>query len=66
VPALLFITLWTPLAHYQLLLRQSFHIGVLLVPGVVWGRIQYRWRLVAAAIFLPIVSWVSVLAEVAY
>ena len=68
--ALLFIALWTPLAHYQLWSRQSFHVGVLLLPAAVpcdvWGRIQYRWWLVAAAIFLPIVSWVSVLAEVAY
>jgi len=44
--ALLFIALWTPLVHYQLLLRQSFHVEVLLflvaVPWVVWGRIQHR------------------------
>jgi hypothetical protein len=68
--ALLFIALWTPLVLYQILLRQSFHVEVLLffvaVPWVVWGRINYRWWLVAAATFLPIVSSFTVLAEVAY
>ena len=42
--ALLFIALWTPLVLYQILLRQSFHVEVLLffvaVPCVVGGRIK--------------------------
>jgi hypothetical protein len=67
---LLFIALWTPLVHYQILVRQSFHVEELLffvaVPCVVWGRIDYRWWLAAAATFLPIVSSFTVLAEVAY
>ena len=68
--ALLFTALWTPLVHHQLLLRQYFEVEVLLflvaVPCVVGGRIQHRGWLVAAATFLPIVSWFTVIAEIAY
>jgi len=68
--AFLFVLLWTPLVRYQLFLRESVHVQVLLlliaVPCVLWGRMQARWWLIASAAFLPVASWFSVLAEVAY
>jgi hypothetical protein len=68
--ALLFIALWTPLARYRLLLLQSVNLELALlliaVPCIFLGRLQRRWWLIASAAFLPVVSWFSVLAEVAY
>jgi hypothetical protein len=68
--ATLFIALWTPLVRYRLLLWQSVNLEMVLlivaVPCIVFGRLQRRWWLIASAAFLPIVSWFTVLAEVAY
>jgi hypothetical protein len=68
--AILFVTLWTPLARYRLLLLQSVNLELALlivaVPCIFLGRLQRRWWLIASAAFLPVVSWFSVLAEVAY
>jgi hypothetical protein len=68
--AVLFITLWTPLVRYRLLLCQSANLELALllvaVPCIFLGRLQKRWWLIAAAAFLPVVSWFLVLAEVAY
>lgn len=68
--ALLFIALWTPLVRYRHFLLQSVNLelGLLLiaVPCIFLGRLRWRWWLIASAAFLPVVSWFSVLAEVAY
>jgi hypothetical protein len=68
--AILFITLWTPLVQYRLLLWQSANLELALlivaVPCIFLGRLERRWWLIAAAAFLPVVSWFLVLAEVAY
>jgi hypothetical protein len=68
--AVLFIALWTPLVRYRLLLLQSVNLELALlliaVPCIFLGRLQGRWWLMASAAFLPVVSWFSVLAEVAY
>ncbi|PYT28684.1 MAG: hypothetical protein DMG58_18010 [Acidobacteria bacterium] len=68
--ALLFIALWTPLVRYRLLLSQSVNLELALlliaVPCIFWGRLRRRWWLIASAAFLPVVSWFSVLAELAY
>jgi hypothetical protein len=68
--ALLFIALWTPLVRYRLLLLHSVNLELALlliaVPCIFWGRLRRRWWLIASAAFLPLVSWFSVLAEVAY
>ena len=68
--ALLFIALWTPLVRYRVLLSQSVNLELALlliaVPCIFWGRVRRRWWLIASAAFLPVVSWFSVLAEVAY
>jgi hypothetical protein len=68
--AIIFIALWTPLVRYRLLLLQSVNLELALlliaVPCIILGRLQRRWWLIASAAFLPVVSWFSVLAEVAY
>jgi len=68
--ALLFMPLWTPLVRYHLLLTQSAKLELALlfiaVPCILWGRLRPRWWLIASAAFLPVVSWFSVFAEVAY
>jgi len=68
--ALLFIALWTPLVRYRLLLSQSVNLELALlliaVPCIFWGRLRRPWWLIASAAFLPVVSWFSVLAELAY
>jgi hypothetical protein len=68
--ALLFIALWTPLVRYRLLLSQSVNLELALlliaVPCIFWGRLRRRWWLIGSAAFLPVVSWLSVLAELAY
>jgi hypothetical protein len=65
-----FIALWTPLVQYRLLLLQSVNLEIALlliaVPCIFWGQLQRKWWLIASAAFLPVVSWFSVLAEVAY
>jgi len=68
--AIIFITLWTPLVRYRLLLVQSVNLELALlvvaVPCIFLGRLQRPWWLMASAAFLPVVSWFSVLAEMAY
>jgi hypothetical protein len=68
--AFLFLALWTPLVHYRLLLSQTINLESILfliaVPCIFWGRLRHRWWLIASAAFLPVVSWFSVLAEIAY
>ncbi len=58
------------LVRYRLLLLQSVNLELALlivaVPCIFLGRLQRRWWLIASAVFLPVVSWFSVLAEVAY
>jgi hypothetical protein len=70
VQALLFIALWTPLVRYRIFLFQSVNVELALllvaVPCIFWGRLQRRWWLIASAAFLAVVSWFSVLAEIAY
>jgi hypothetical protein len=67
---ILFNTLWTPLVRYRVLLWQAANLELALlivaVPCVFLGRLQERWLLIAAAAFLPVLSWFLVLAEVAY
>ena len=68
--AFLFIALWTPLVRYRFFLLQSVNLElallVIALPCVFLGRLRQRWWLTASAIILPVVSWFSVLAEVAY
>ena len=68
--ALLFVALWTPLVHYRVLLRQCvpFEFLLLLVaaPCVFFGKVQYRWWLLTGSVFLPVISFFVVLAEIAY
>jgi len=70
VQTFLFVALWTPLVHYRILLQLSVPIEFVLlfitVPCVLFGKIQYRWWLLASSVFLPIVSFFVMLAEVAY
>jgi hypothetical protein len=68
--AFIFIALWTPLVRYDQILSHAVSVELVLfliaVPCIFWGRLQRRWWLIASAVFLPVVSWFSVLAEIAY
>jgi hypothetical protein len=70
VQALLFISLWTPLVHYNALLRQcvpfEFLLLLVAVPCVLLGNAKYRWWLLACSGFLPVVSFFVIVAETAY
>lgn len=68
--ALLFIVLWTPISRHHVLIvklmKADFVLALATVPCVFAWRGRARWLLLGSAVFFPAVSFLSVLAELAY
>jgi|SRR5580658_443734 hypothetical protein len=68
--AILFVALWTPIAHHRAALLACMRVDsalvLLAVPCIFAWRGKARWYLLASALILPVACFFTVLAELAY
>jgi hypothetical protein len=68
--AILFLAMWSPIAHHRAALlvcmRLDFVLVLLAVPCIFAWRGKIRWFLLASSLIFPVVCFFTALAQLAY